>query len=117
MKYISYYIRNIIPDGRNKWCIMLLYDFQAWPERNRLHKGATMDNIRFRRNMTPEEINEYEKMYRLFFVRYYNWNELIEDEERILGKGHDFIEQVIKPAIKDFPNIPLNKPGQIELQF
>lgn len=113
MKYISYYIRNIKPDlsKRNSWAIMLLYDDSAWKPRNKEPKGARPHLLRFRRNMTPAEIEENDASYRLIWYRYTNWEDLMEDETSILGEGHPFLD-ILREEMKKHDRIPRHKVGK-----
>lgn len=108
----NYYIRDVRPDGhRNNWCILVLLDADTWPERSCVHKGATMDRYRFSRPMTDREGRETIHPYRMTFYRYYCWQDLLEDEERILGEGHPFLE-VLKEEAKKTRLIPFHRVGK-----
>lgn len=112
MKFIGYYIRDIRPDlkSRNSWAIMLLYDDTAWKPRNKEPKGARPHLLKFRRNMMPAEMEENDNSYRLIWYRYTNWEDLLEDETRILGEGHPFLD-VLKEEMEKSVNIPRHKVG------
>jgi hypothetical protein len=118
MKFIGYYIRNIKPDlsKRNSWAIMLLYDDNQWKPRNKEPKGAKMHLLRFRRNMMPAELEEQAASYRLIWYRYTNWQDLLEDEEQILGEGHPFLD-VLREEMKKHDLIPTHKVGKQQELF
>ena len=108
----NYYIRDVRPDNsRNSWCITVLLDAGNWPERSRAHKGATVDRYRFSRTMTEEEAKATIHRYRFTFYRYQSWQDLLEDEEQILGEGHPFLE-VLKEEAKKTRLIPFHRVGK-----
>lgn len=93
---------------------MILIDGSNWPERNRKHKGATNEHYAFRRNMQENEMEQL-NTYRLTWIRYNSWSDLVEDEKRILGEDHPFITVLENQRI-NYPKIPYNSPGkQVEL--
>jgi len=117
MKWISYYIRDIKPNGhRNHWAILLLFDSANWAERNRQHRGAQHHHLAFKRNMQPCELAEYQEQFRLVSRMYYDWNGLIEDEKLILGDDHPFIQVLEQERLK-YRNIPGHPPGQLKLNL
>lgn len=116
MRWISYYIRNRSPkkSDRNDWAIMILVDSTNWPERNRVHRGCTKDRLAFRRNMQPHEIEASEARPRLEWRRYSSWQDLIEDEARILGsEDHPFLDVLREESKKpEYCLIPFHSVGE-----
>lgn len=113
---IAYHIRNVKPDGRNEWCIAVVIDAENWTARAMKFRKLTSDNRVYSRPAVDVEKHIYGPGYRMLFYRYYNWHDLIDDENRLLPAEHELFKHIEKWKEK-YKEIPAYGSQQTELIF
>lgn len=97
MKRNGYYIRNRKPKNRqNDWAIAVVIDAAQWPLRSIRHRGCDDESYFGQREMTQDEVEEWQGAYRLAMYRYYDWQTFINDEMKYIPEDHPLIQKILE---------------------
>lgn len=97
--------------GANSAPLIILYSPSNWLARNMKPKNIHHLQVAWR-SLCEAERNAVDQAWRLRYEAYHDWESLIEDEIRLVGEKHPFVEEL--KALRDDPEycyIPKKKRG------
>ncbi|MEN0051523.1 MAG: hypothetical protein AAF806_30950 [Bacteroidota bacterium] len=99
--------------NRNNYCILCTYGNASDFDRTIRHIGFGKAQLVAERKMNEIEAEDYEKSSRFNYVKYTNWEDLINDEKAIAKEGNQDITEFLEKIQAFKKKHPILQPSMI----